>query len=232
MPDTQTAIGWRGYELIDRDGERIGTIREIYLDQQTNQPEWATVKTGLFGTQQTFVPIRDATSEGEIVRVPFEKGHVKDAPSVDPDKELSQAEERELYEHYGVDYSRGRSASQLPEGGGSPGQEQVTAERRATEMGTAREVTQQPSSEAGEEGEDGEGERGVAVPGESDPDEDESATSGERGVEEGATTERVAEEPAGPGDGGETRLRLKRWVVTEEVRVPVQREEIRVERDE
>ena len=117
MLDIKTAAAWRGYELIDRDGDKIGTIGEIYLDHETNEPEWATVKTGLFGTRQTFVPIRDAISEGEIVRVPFEKSHVKDAPNVDPEQQLSQAEERELYDHYGVGYSQERSGSQLPEAG-------------------------------------------------------------------------------------------------------------------
>ena len=127
MPDIKTAAAWRGFELIDRDGDKIGTIGEIYLDHETNEPEWATVKTGLFGTRQTFVPIRDAISEGEIVRVPFEKSHVKDAPNVDPEQQLSQAEERELYDHYGVGYSQERCGSQLPEAGVGAGQEPVAA---------------------------------------------------------------------------------------------------------
>src|SRR3712207_3179139 len=54
----------RGQNLHDRDGDKIGTIEEIYLDAATNEPEWALVNTGLFGTKSTFVPLREATDEG------------------------------------------------------------------------------------------------------------------------------------------------------------------------
>ena len=111
----------RGQELADRDGDRIGNIEEIYLDTQTDQPEWALVNTGLFGTKSTFVPLKDATREGEALRVPFEKSQVKDAPRVDPDGKLSQREEAELYRHYGLEYSESESGSGLPEGGTGTG---------------------------------------------------------------------------------------------------------------
>jgi len=107
----------RGQELYDRDGDKIGTIEEIYLDNQTDQPEWALVNTGMFGTKSTFVPLQQADEDGDTLRVPFEKGQVKDAPKVDPDGQLSQREEAELYSHYGLDYSESRSDSGLPEGG-------------------------------------------------------------------------------------------------------------------
>ena len=95
---------WRGRTLVDSDGDKIGTIEDIYLDQQTNEPEWAVVTTGLFGTKQSFVPIEGASSTGDGVRVPFEKAQVKDAPRVDPDGRLSDEEERRLYQHYGRDW--------------------------------------------------------------------------------------------------------------------------------
>src|SRR3954463_9468359 len=98
-------LSWRGQDMVDNDGDKIGKIDEIYLDAETNEPEWAVVTTGLFGTKQTFVPIQDATSTGDGVRVPFEKATVKDAPKIDPDGRLSQEEERELYRHYGRDYA-------------------------------------------------------------------------------------------------------------------------------
>ena len=265
MLDTRTAAGWRGHELIDRDGDKIGTVADVYLDRDTEQPEWITVKTGLFGTRETFVPIRDATSEGEIVRVPFEKGHVKDAPNIDPDQTLTQEEERELYRHYGVDYGHKRSGTQMPQTGGAPGQEPIgeagapgtagepgqsergpaeqgtagdpgQSERGPAEQGTAGEPDREgtdrertdpdaPDRSGSGDGDDerelhrapapGEGERGVAVPGESDREDEPSAS--DRRVAEGAATERVTEEPA--GDDRQPRLRLKRYVVTEEVRV-------------
>jgi sporulation protein YlmC with PRC-barrel domain len=93
---------WVGQTMVDADGDKIGTIENVYLDRQTGEPEWAAVKTGLFGLKHSLVPIRDAEPSGDgQVRVPFQKEQVKDAPRVDPDDDLSEEEERKLYEHYG-----------------------------------------------------------------------------------------------------------------------------------
>jgi uncharacterized protein (TIGR02271 family) len=108
---TQNVTEWRGQELLDNDGEKIGTIEEIYLDTDTDRPEWALVKTGLFGGKGTFVPLAQADPTGDGVQVPFEKSHVKDAPNIDPDGELSRSEERTLYEHYGLGYDDAQSGS-------------------------------------------------------------------------------------------------------------------------
>jgi uncharacterized protein (TIGR02271 family) len=106
MPTTrEDVLTWRGQNMVDADGEKIGTIEEIYLDAETNEPEWAVVSTGLFGNKQSFVPLGDASSTGDGVRVPFAKATVKDAPRIDPDGRLSQEEERMLYQHYGRDYA-------------------------------------------------------------------------------------------------------------------------------
>jgi uncharacterized protein (TIGR02271 family) len=94
----------RGQDVYDRDGDKIGTIEEIYLDAQTGEPEWALVNTGMFGTKSSFVPLQQADEDGETLRVPYEKSQVKDAPSMDPDGELSPEEESALYAHYGLDY--------------------------------------------------------------------------------------------------------------------------------
>src|SRR4030095_9678694 len=106
LPDIDTVRTWEGRTLIDRDGSRIGSIDAIYLDDQTGQPEWALVNTGLFGTKSTFVPLAQAPPTDLDVRVPYDKQLVKDAPRVDPDRHLSEAEERQLWRHYGLDYDR------------------------------------------------------------------------------------------------------------------------------
>ena len=106
MPDLDTVRTWEGRTLVDRDGGRIGSIDAIYLDDQTGQPEWALVNTGLFGTKSSFVPLAQATQTDQDVRVPYDKQLVKDAPRVDPDGHLSEAEERQLWRHYGLDYDR------------------------------------------------------------------------------------------------------------------------------
>jgi uncharacterized protein (TIGR02271 family) len=107
----------RGQDLYDANGEKIGSIEEIYLDAETGEPEWALVNTGLFGTKSSFVPLRDAGEESGSVRVPYDKAQVKDAPKMDPDGQLSQREEAELYRHYGLEYSESQSGSGLPQGG-------------------------------------------------------------------------------------------------------------------
>ena len=114
MPDEETAGSWRGHELIDRDGEKIGKIAEVYLDKHTHEPAWVTVKTGLIGNRVSVVPIGDSISEGEIVRVPYAKEHVKDSPDIDPDAELTEDDESALYDHYGVERATGQSQNAGP----------------------------------------------------------------------------------------------------------------------
>jgi hypothetical protein len=103
MPDVDTVRGWQNATMVDRDGDRIGNIDAIYVDDQTGEPEWALVNTGFFGTRSTFVPIAQATARGDQVQVPYEKQLVKDAPNMDPDGHLSEQEEQELWRHYGLD---------------------------------------------------------------------------------------------------------------------------------
>jgi hypothetical protein len=131
MPELETALQWRGQNMYDRDGDKIGRIEEIYLDQETDLPEWALVHTGLLGTKSTFVPIASATPTDEGVRVPFEKAQVKDAPNIDPDGELSRRHEEELYAYYGMDYGDSRSTSGMAEGEG--GAADAPVERDASE---------------------------------------------------------------------------------------------------
>ncbi len=104
---TQDVLALRGQDLISQDGDKLGTVEEIYLDTDTAQPEWALITTGLFGTKQSFVPISSADREGDSLTVPFDKTTVSDAPKVDPDGSLSEREEQELYRHYGLDYGNG-----------------------------------------------------------------------------------------------------------------------------
>jgi len=133
----------RGEDLYDSSGGKIGSINEIYLDAETGAPEWALVNTGMFGTKSTFVPLRDATEDGGNVRVPYDKGQVKDAPKMDPDGELSQQQESELYAHYGLDYSESRSDSGLPEGGTGTG----TTGTTGGEAGTVGHDTSGPTTD-------------------------------------------------------------------------------------
>jgi hypothetical protein len=102
--DPATLDRWRALAIVDRDGGTVGTISEFYLDRETGYPTWALVNTGLFGTTQTFVPLVHATEISDGLQVPYEKRHIKDAPSVELHDELSPDEEATLFAHYGVEY--------------------------------------------------------------------------------------------------------------------------------
>ena len=95
-----------GTTAYGQGGDKIGKVGQVFLDDQTGRPEWVTVSTGLFGGKENFIPIANATWDGDRLTVPFEKSLVSDAPSVDVDGgHLSQDEEAQLYRHYSMDYT-------------------------------------------------------------------------------------------------------------------------------
>jgi uncharacterized protein (TIGR02271 family) len=93
--------------VVSANGQKIGSIGQIYLDDTTGEPTFVTVKTGLFGTAESFVPLADATVDGNDIRVNYDKDLVKDAPHVDPDGDITPTEEQQLYAHYGLSSSGG-----------------------------------------------------------------------------------------------------------------------------
>ena len=102
-----TYDAWIGRDAYDPDGEKIGTISDIYYDDVTQRPEWVAVKTGLFGTKETFVPIHGSGLHGDgDLQVAYDKAMVKDAPRIDPEGHLSAEDERELWAYYGYDYTK------------------------------------------------------------------------------------------------------------------------------
>jgi uncharacterized protein (TIGR02271 family) len=103
---TKTYDGWIGRDAYDVDADRVGEITDIYYDDASGRPEWVTVKTGLFGMKRTFVPIHGSEPCGDgDLRLAYDKGRIKDAPRVDPEGHLSPDEERQLWAHYGYDYT-------------------------------------------------------------------------------------------------------------------------------
>ncbi len=175
---TDPTEAWYDRTVVDRDGAKVGKIADVFLDHETQRPEWALVHTGLFGTRETIVPISELSWTGDDLLVPFEKAFVKDAPNVGNGEDLSEADEAKLAEYYGLRYSKARSSSGLPT-------ERVTG--------------------------------GDAAQGESD----DAMTRSEEELRVG-TVRRPSE-----------LVRLKKRVVTEpvQVTVPVQREEVRIERE-
>ncbi|WP_043493590.1 PRC-barrel domain-containing protein, partial [Streptomyces viridosporus] len=89
--------------VYDGDGNKIGDAKHVFLDDVSGRPEWVTVKTGMFGSSESFVPIRDASLVQDHLEVPYRKDKIKGAPHVDIDAggHLSADEEHRLYDYYG-----------------------------------------------------------------------------------------------------------------------------------
>ena len=218
MIGTDTLDRVIGADVYDADGSKIGTASEVFLDDQSGNPEWVTVKTGLFGTKETFVPIREADLTGDGLRVPVTKAQVKDAPKIDTDGHLSPQEEEELYRYYGVggtgtgrhsdvqstttDTSRTTTNTGMGAG--------VTDTVGDTTANTTAGYTDTDVNRHGTKGHDTSG-----------PTTDDAMTLSEERVNVG--TQQV--------EAG--RARLRKYVVTENVSltVPVSHEEVRVQRE-
>ncbi|MFJ9405635.1 PRC and DUF2382 domain-containing protein [Streptomyces sp. NPDC101393] len=91
-----------GMNVVDEDGAKVGSVQQVYRDDATNAPEWITVRTGLFGMKETFVPLAGARRAGDELRVPHAKDTIKEAPRIDADGHLDPSEEAQLYRHYGL----------------------------------------------------------------------------------------------------------------------------------
>jgi stress response protein YsnF len=99
MDQAQQLLGAR---VVDADGDKVGTINEVYLDDVTGEPNWVTVTTGWFGLSESFVPLDRARISDDQIRVPFDKATIKDAPRYDGGEPLSSQDEDELYRHYAI----------------------------------------------------------------------------------------------------------------------------------
>jgi uncharacterized protein (TIGR02271 family) len=200
--------------VYDESGQKIGSASEVYLDDETGRPEWVTVRTGLFGTKESFVPIGNADLTDDGVRVPVSKDRVKDAPKIDTDGHLSPQEEDELYRYYGMGAGTGMTTGMADTT--TTGRRDATTGRTDT-AGTAG-YTDTTTGRAGRADADAPGTVGRDTSG---PTTDDAMTRSEERVNVGTTAREVG------------RARLRKYVVTENVTetVPVSREEVRVERE-
>jgi uncharacterized protein (TIGR02271 family) len=180
MPTTPDVRSWIDQDLVDSNHDRIGKISEVYVDRETGEPKFVAVKTGLLGSKSSVVPIEEGQGHGDHVAVPYSKDQVKDAPNIDADAELSEAEEQRLFEYYGLQYAAYDG----------PDHDDIGRDTRR--------------------------ERDL-----SGSDEDDAMTRSEEELRVGTTSRESG------------RARLRKYVVTEQVEktVPVQREEVRVERE-
>ncbi len=100
-----------GANVLGNDDSKLGKVENVYLDNETGRPEWASVKTGMFGGHVSLVPLAEADFDGTDLRVPFDKDLLKTAPHHDPGRELSPQDEQDLYQHYGQSYGQPQQSS-------------------------------------------------------------------------------------------------------------------------
>ena len=242
MIDTTNMNSVFGAKVVDPDGEKVGTVKQVYVDQQDGHPLFASVSTGLFGTSESFVPLEGAELTGDELRVAHDKGRIKDAPRVEADAELSDEEQDRIFEHYGIGGgptgstggtggtgSTGSTGSTgtTGTGGDAGGASGTDPDLVASAAGQDTSGTARPSATAGTTDTTGAdpdlaaGSASTAPAGHdtSGPDTDDAMTRSEERLQVG--TERVTT----------GRARLRKHVVTEQqnVTVPVQHEELRIE---
>jgi len=236
----QTLIGGTAYTT---DGDKIGSIGQVYLDNASGEPAWVTVKTGFFGSSESFVPLDQAELTDGGVRVPYDKDRVKGAPNIETDRELSEQEEDQLYAYYGLATSGHATSTEdqtsMPSSWGN-----------ATRAEGRTDITDgEPVGYAGYDAGTTPGSNPTLR--DSDYVGDRDATDTNTGTyETQARTSQTGYDTSGPSTddamtrseerlraGTETqeagRARLRKYVTTEQqqVSVPVTREEVRVERE-
>jgi uncharacterized protein (TIGR02271 family) len=239
--DQARTLAGSGGNVLGTGGDKIGSIGQIYLDDSTGDPSWITVKTGLFGTKESFVPLQGANVTGNDVTVGYDKAKITDAPKVDPDGSLSPAEEDQLYDYYGLGSGSATSGTNTTNTGtgteSAVGQGWVENGADAdysdtvtsTTGGAATSRSSYDADGGADAGADGgadggadySGNRGAVGHDTSGPTTDEAMTRSEERVTVG-----TAAREAG-------RARLRKYVVTENVTqtVPVSHEEVRLERE-
>lgn len=177
--DLDTLLGWRGRTVRDRNDEKIGKIGDLYLDEETDRPAYAGVRTGLLGRRESILPLEGIVERDDELIAPYDAELVHDAPAIDPDEALDDAEQTRLAHHYDAP----------PESPSAP--DAPPASSSATDA--------EPDRSAGAE-----------------------MIRSEEEVVTGTTGMKAAE-----------RVRIRKVLVTENVtkKVPVRREEIRLETD-
>ena len=212
--------------VLGPNGDRIGSVGTFYLDDQTDEPAWVTVNTGLFGTSETFIPLSEATVEGVDVLVPYSKEEVRNAPHIDSDGSISPEEEVTLYRYYGFSYDDGSTESitetetfgtdsgTMTDGGTSSGRTSSGMTGSDTDAGLVSEERTAGTST-------GSGTSHLSDQSHSGSNIDDAMTRSEERLNVGTENRAVG------------KARLRKYIVTETVtqQVPVSHEEVRIERE-
>jgi len=115
-----------GGTVVGQNGDKLGTVSQVFLDDETGRPEWATIAAGgLFSSRESFVPLAESSLTGNEIAVPWSKAKVKDAPEIEvgSDGHISEDQEATLYQYYGMSYSDAAADSSRPQRDGQVGQD-------------------------------------------------------------------------------------------------------------
>jgi uncharacterized protein (TIGR02271 family) len=216
-----------GANVLDSNGDKIGSVGQVYLDDNDGHASWASVKTGLFGTKESFVPLEEANWDGNDLRVAYDKDRVKDAPRVDADSHLEPSDEDELYRYYGMNAGSYGTDTGFSQNATDRGYDSARTADAGTVTSNETDYTTNDtdgaftSATSGADTTSTQGSAGTVGHDTSGPTTDSAMTRSEEQLNVG--TERVQTGKA----------RLRKYVVTEneQVTVPVQREEVRIERE-
>jgi uncharacterized protein (TIGR02271 family) len=190
-----------GATVVDASGGKIGKVGQVYVDDRTGQPDWVTVKTGLFGTKESFVPLAAARLERDRLVVGVTKDQVSGAPQADADGRISERDEVEIYRYYGLSGAESGSAGY--------------------ETGAAGVAAYETDDRVYGRGDDASGHDRSAGHDTSGPKTDEAMTRSEERLVPGTQTTET----------GRARLRKYVVTETQQVDVPVSHEEVRLERE-
>jgi len=196
-----------GATAHDPSGNKIGKVGQVYYDDDTDQPKWITVHTGLFGTNESFVPLQGAQVQHGIVTVGYDKQKIKDAPNIAQEGHLSPEEEVQLYRYYGIS---GYDQPGTPDAGSRRRMRSTPGQQRDRDVARDDRDDRDVRGRGRTRGRDTSG-----------PTSDTAMTRSEEQLRVGTETRETG------------RARLRKHVVTEQqnVTVPVSREEVTVERE-
>ena len=211
--------------VIDQDGDKVGKVGQVYLDDATGQPNWVTVNTGLFGGNETFVPLDEATQDGDDLRVPYTKAFIKDAPNLDADSHVDESQEDELYRYYGLQ-AGGTERVRDGRDGAVDGRDAVAAGTAGTAAGAAG------AAHTGDR-RDGDRRDNDLRDGDARHRDDVAAAGTARGDDANSVVRHEEEVNVGTERVQTGRARLRKHIVhdTKTVTVPVEREEVEIVRE-
>ena len=204
---------YAGYEVYDRNGEKIGKVDDLFVDEN-DQPEYLGVKMGYLGLEGTsLIPweLTKGDKEGRRIEVSVEKAQVKEGPSFNDDEDITPQYENEVRSHYGLGAMQGAADR------GAYGDYYADKEREG-EVGPG---VRMGDTETGEFRGHGRGQEGVNQPGDDLEDEDELRVQRTEEELRAGTREREA---------GAMRVRKRVRTDREQISVPTRHEEVSVER--